>query len=136
MKKSNMLKYLLVLMLAFAGTRASAQVKPAAERASDLTESMNCELGLLASQLSKINAINLEACLGMDAASVYINSDISSYHRKGISIDKKRNTELRDALTWEQFAVYERISKNNQHLLKKTANCREDVMTKYGSCSF
>jgi len=131
MKKISYLKsYILGAMfscLLLLSTNIMAQEKPAEERAHDLTKSMNCELGLFASQYPKINAINLQACLRMDSAREQSNSDIHKYHQIGRKINKDRDIQLRDVLTPDQFSLYERISKGNQAALKKTAVCREDL---------
>jgi len=124
--KSYILGTIFGLMLLISNN-VIAQDIPAQERATDLTKSMNCELGLFASQYPKIDAINLEACLRMDSARKESNGDIRQYHQIGKNINKDRDIKLRDVLTPDQFALYERISKGNQSALKKTAVCREDL---------
>ncbi len=136
MKKIKTYIYVSIVGIALCGTKTSAQIKTPAQRATELTASMNCEVGLFAAQFPKVYTINLKASLAMDAAYAGRENDMVLYHSKGISIDKERDIELRDALTYKQFAIYERISKNNRRALRKTANCREDPKTEYGACSF
>jgi len=99
--------------------------KPASERAEALTNSMNCEIGLLGTQVPKIYAINLEACLKMDTAALQSKDNLALYRAKGKAIDQERNVKLRDVLTPKQFAQYEKIANGNRHTLKKTAVCRD-----------
>ncbi len=103
--------------------------KPATERADELTKSMNCEIGLLGTQVPKVYAINLEACLKMDTAAMVSKDNISLYQSKGKEIDEERNIKLRRILTPKQFAEYERISRGNRHALKSTAVCRDPSKT-------
>jgi len=103
--------------------------KPATERADALTKSMNCEIGLLGSQVSQVYAINLEACLKMDTATIASKDDVSLLQKKGKEIDEDRNVKLRDVLTPKQFSQYERISSGNRQALKKTAVCRDVSQT-------
>jgi len=128
--------FLISLFTIIWATQASAQLKPARDRADDLTSSMNCELGLFTAQLPDIYQINLNAANKMDAARTTSNGNTAVYIQMGKTIDKDRNIELRDALTPKQFSLYERISKGNQRLLKKTTNCRQDTWSDIGSCSF
>ena len=99
--------------------------KPASERADALTKSMNCEIGLLGTQVPKVYAINLEACLKMDTAAIESKDNLKLLQKKGKVIDEERDIKLRDVLTDKQFADYERISKGNRRALKKTAVCRD-----------
>ena len=119
--------YLYIIGMSLLATHANAQTKPAEQRAKDLPADMNCEIGLLGSQVPKIYAINLEACLKMDTAEAASGADLKLYHKKGKLIDKARDEKLRDALTPEQFARYERISKGNRHALKASTVCRPNI---------
>ena len=120
---------LLILMMAapnlYALQIGDTAPKPASERAEALTKSMNCEIGLLGTQVPKVYAINLEACLKMDTAAMESKDNIKLYQAKGKAIDEERNIKLRDVLTDKQFAEYERISRGNRHALKKTEMCRD-----------
>jgi len=136
MKKIKIFVYSAIMGVALLGTGASAQVKTPSERATGLTASMDCELGLFPAQLPKVYAINLKASVGMDSALVGHEDDMKLYRSKGKAIDRERDIELRDALNYRQFSEYERISKSNRRWLRKTVNCREDPKTEYGACSF
>jgi len=135
-KKIKFLIYLSIIGGAIIGNKVSAQTKSPEERARELTASMDCEVGLLPDQLPEIYNINLKAAKGMDEALQGHEENIKLYHHKGKAIDKERDIELRKALNDKQFSVYERISMNNQRMLKKTSSCREDPKEEYDSCSF
>jgi hypothetical protein len=119
---------MLVALVSFMqiGYKAMAQEKTAQERAKTLTLSMNCELGLYAEQIPKINAINLKAALRMDTVRRDFRTNNTEMQKRGQIIDRDRDLELRDALNPSQFTLYERISKGNQSALKKTAVCRKE----------
>jgi hypothetical protein len=126
--------FTLILMTAtipnlFALQPGDTAPKPASERAEALTKSMNCEIGLLGTQVPKVYAINLEACLKMDTAAMQSKDNIGLLQKKGKLIDEERNIKLRDVLTDKQFADYERISRGNRKALKKTQMCRDVSQT-------
>jgi len=119
--------YLYMIAMSLVAFGANAQTKTAEHRAKDLTVDMNCEIGLLGSQMEKVYAINLEACQKMDTAEKQSGDNLKLYHQKGKIIDRDRDEKLRDVLTPEQFARYERISSGNRHALKATTVCRPNV---------
>jgi hypothetical protein len=132
MKNINIFKSITLIgfVVFFAiGLNVKAQDKPARERAEELTNTMACELDLLKSQIPDVIAINLKAALKMDSARIEAKGKYSVLNKKGKLINKNRNTELRDVLTPEQFALYEKISKGNKLALKKTAECRKSLIT-------
>jgi len=137
MNKIKTYIYLSIIGISLWGTGASAQSKPAAERADAQTANMECELKLTPNQVQKIRAINLEASIGMDSAREVRESDMSLYYKKGRALNKQRNVELRGALTPRQFSLYERISTGDPHALRQTVNCRrgiEVVTENFGCC--
>src|ERR1700722_2026747 len=127
--------YAFTIGILFCVTHASAQKLPAAERAKEITFSMNCELGMRSAQMLTVNGINLRACLKMDSLEMAYPDDVKAYRQAGVAVDKERDRELRDALTPKQFSVYERISKGNHHAIRRSAGCRKSWRIDETSCS-
>src|SRR6185437_6023765 len=116
----------LILAVLFISVTSNAQTPSAKERATALTQSMNCELGLLQKQNDEVQAINLKAAKKMDEIRKSAGDDAALLKKEGAEVDKQRNIELMDVLTYKQWAVYERISSGDQRELKKTAMCRKN----------
>jgi hypothetical protein len=117
-----------VLGLFFGLNKGYAQQATPETRAMNLTLSMNCEIGLYQDQMQKVNAINLEAAKKMDAAKKEAGSDANKLDKLGKKISMDRDIELRDVLTPSQYAIYEKISRGDQTALKKTAECRKNLI--------
>src|SRR5581483_8194012 len=123
MKKHIFLYAMGLSFLAF-GAHAQTADKTPEQRAQDLTTDMNCEIGLLGSQIPTVYAINLEAACKMDSIEATTGDDLKLLKKRGKMVDEARDEKLRDALTPVQFARYERISRGNKHALKATSMCR------------
>jgi len=136
--KTISLSIMVLLMLSLLNIKANAQTGAAETRAQDLTETMVCELGLRTVQIPEIYAINLKAAKEMDSAKKVSGYNSYKLDDLGKIVDKNRNTSLRDALYPKQFSIYERISKGNKRMLKKTAKCRtrNPDNAKLESCAF
>ena len=138
MIKTISMAFVTLLMVSLFHNSASAQNNLPEARAQNLTDTMICELGLSASQQPDIYKINLNAAKQMDSEKVNCGYNSFMLDQLGKEVDKKRNIALRDALNPRQFSIYERISKGNKRMLRKTAQCRyrNPDNAKLESCAF
>lgn len=127
MKHSLKFTFILTLSILATGmwaTKAFAQTPASTKMANELTEIMDCELGLTQAQFKMvydINYLSLQNLTPFSPLSIYGNN---MRHVIGKAADQKRNAALKKTLTTHQYTIYRKISKGNKRILRQTALCR------------
>jgi hypothetical protein len=101
-------------------------------RATTLTTSMTCELGLDDPEQDVIQGINLEAYQQMAQAAKTYASNAKALDDAQAQIETDRNTKLKNNLSPRQWATYEKLSNGQSSLLNLTKACRKPGQDAYG----
>jgi len=101
-------------------------------RATALTASMTCELGLDDPEQDVIQGINLDAYQQMDKAAKTYASNAKALDHAEAQTETDRNIKLKNNLSSLQWATYERLSNGQSRLLNLTKVCRKPGQDAYG----
>ena len=116
-----MKKLVIATLLLFTSVIINAQNKkdlpPAEERAKIQTELMKDKLELNKEQTQKVQEINFKSALEMDK--VFKLTDRVQKFKKFRSIQLKKDKELKQVLTKEQFKAYKKFKSEMKKRIKK-----------------
>ncbi len=132
-----MKSYLFVVFIFLFGhnyshAQSSKDTSSPVARATDLTTSMTCELGLDEPQQDVVQAINLEAYQEIDRVAKTYASNPKRVDEEQGQIEKDRNIKLKNNLSPRQWATYEKLSNGQSSLLNLTKACRKPDQDAYG----
>lgn len=122
--KRMMIVMAVALFTMEAATAQDKQQRPAAERAKQQTERMTKELGLSTDQAAKVDAINAKYAEKADAIRAERKERMAETKGKGAALNEARMAEMKEVLTPEQYAKWE---KNREAMQERHQEKRKEM---------
>ena len=88
------------------------------------TKIMTCELGLTSDEVVKVQTVNVKYAKIIDSV-VNNVKDYSAKKRIMTKLDKKMDSELRDAMNDEHYVYYVKLEEHDPAAMKATQPCRD-----------